>query len=157
MGGRRAAGDLGRGRGAVDNRLHVVDLWRGQKDSSVWIEALCDLVRKWKPIEWAEEGGQIRASLGPFLERRLRERQAWVYRRQFPTRGDKAVRAQSIRGRMAMQGLYLPPGASWRAEFKSELLRFPGGVHDDQVDALGLVGQLLDRMQGPARPEAKPE
>jgi hypothetical protein len=25
-------------------------------------------------------------------------------------------------------------------------MSFPVGVHDDQVDALGLVGQLLDRM-----------
>jgi hypothetical protein len=25
-------------------------------------------------------------------------------------------------------------------------LSFPAGKHDDQVDALGLVGQLLDRM-----------
>jgi predicted phage terminase large subunit-like protein len=129
-----------------------VDLWRGQKDSSVWIEALCDLVLKWKPIEWAEESGQIRASLGPFLERRLRERQAWVYRGAFPSRGDKAVRAQSIRGRMAMQGLHLPPGASWRADFESELLRFPAGVHDDICDALGLVGQLLDHMHAPTAP-----
>ena len=29
----------------------------------------------------------------------------------------------------------------------SELLSFPVGVHDDQADALGLVGQLLDKME----------
>jgi hypothetical protein len=26
------------------------------------------------------------------------------------------------------------------------LLNFPAGKHDDQVDALGLIGQVLDRM-----------
>ena len=36
--------------------------------------------------------------------------------------------------------------AAWYAEFRSELLGFPAGKHDDQVDALGLVGQLLDQM-----------
>ena len=37
------------------------------------------------------------------------------------------------------------------------MLTFPAGKHDDQVDALGLVGQLLDKMtRGTARkPEAK--
>lgn len=133
-----------------DQRMYVLDVWRRQSDSAVWIDAWCDLVKRWKPVEWAEESGQIRASLGPFLERRARERQAWVHRRPFPSRADKAVRAQSIRGRMAMNGLYLPAHASWRADFEAELLRFPAGVHDDQVDALGLIGQLLDHMHAPA-------
>jgi phage terminase large subunit-like protein len=76
----------------------------------------------------------------------MRERRAFVYRESFPTRGDKAVRAQSIRGKMALNGLYVPATASWRNALISELLSFPAGEHDDQVDALGLVGQLLDRM-----------
>jgi hypothetical protein len=29
---------------------------------------------------------------------------------------------------------------------RSELLSFPAGKHDDCVDALGLIGQLLDRI-----------
>src|SRR5262249_35218444 len=31
------------------------------------------------------------------------------------------------------------------ADLKAELLAFPTGKHDDQVDELGLVGQLLDK------------
>jgi hypothetical protein len=31
-------------------------------------------------------------------------------------------------------------------KFFTELLNFPSGRHDDQVDALGLISQLLDRM-----------
>jgi hypothetical protein len=30
-----------------------------------WVEAFCDLALKWKPTSWAEEQGQIRASIGP--------------------------------------------------------------------------------------------
>lgn len=140
-----------------DNRLYVLDIWRKQADSAEWIEAWCDLVLKWKPMEWAEEGGQIKAALGPFLERRAQERKAYTFRRQFPSRHDKSVRAQSIRARMSMQGLHLPSNAGWRSEFESELLRFPTAVHDDQVDALGLIGQLLDHINAPIRPEPKPE
>ena len=129
-----------------DGRMYLLDLWRRQAASDVWVEAFCDLVAKWKPIGWAEEQGQIKSGVGPFLERRMRERKAYVAREQFPTRGDKAVRAQSIRGRMALEGLYVPKQATWYADFRSELLSFPAGKHDDQVDAIGLVGQLLDKM-----------
>jgi predicted phage terminase large subunit-like protein len=128
-------------------RMYVVDLWRRQASSDVWVETFCDLALRWQPREWAEEVGQIRSGVGPFLERRQRDRQAYVFRRQFPTRGDKAVRAQSIRGRMALHGLYLPLHAPWVAEFRRELLTFPAGSHDDQVDALGLIGQLLDHLR----------
>ena len=109
---------------------------------------------EWKPVGWAEEKGQISAGVGPALDRRQRERQAFCFRQQFPTRGDKAVRAQSIRGRMALEGLYVPTGASWYPTFRSELLSFPAGKHDDQVDALGLVGQLLDQMVPGQKPRA---
>jgi predicted phage terminase large subunit-like protein len=127
-------------------RLWLLDLWRAQASSDRWVEAFCDLVLKWKPIGWAEETGQIKSGVGPFLEKRVRERKAYVAREQFPTRGDKAVRAQSIRGRMALEGLYVPSDATWKADLVSEMMSFPVGVHDDQVDALGLVGQLLDKM-----------
>jgi predicted phage terminase large subunit-like protein len=110
-------------------------------------------VLQWKPIGWAEEPGQIKSAVGPFLEQRMRERRAFVAREQFAARGDKAVRAQSIRGRMALDGLYVPAGAPWLADFRSELLVFPHGRHDDQVDAMGLIGQLLDKMVPPAKPK----
>jgi predicted phage terminase large subunit-like protein len=139
-----------------EGRMYLLDLWRKQTASDEWIEAFCDLVTLWKPVGWAEEKGQISAGIGPALDKRQRERKAYVYRQQFPTRGDKAVRAQSIRGRMALEGLYVSTSAAWYAEFKSELLGFHAGKHDDQVDALGLIGQLLDQMvpgQAPKKPE----
>lgn len=141
-----------------EGRMYLLDLWRKQASSDEWIEAFCDLVRDWKPIGWAEETGQIRSGVGPFLDKRQRERKAFVFREQFPTRGDKAVRAQSIRGRMALEGLYVPVAAKWYPDFRSELLSFPAGKNDDQVDALGLVGQLLNKMSvgvKPAESEAK--
>ncbi len=135
-----------------DGHMYLLDLWRKQASSDEWIEAFCSLVRQWKPREWAEEQGQIRAGVGPFLDRMQRERKAWVYRRDFPVRADKAVRAQSIRGRMAIDGLYVPQTAGWLADLRSELLSFPAGKHDDQVDALGLIGQLLDTISSGNKP-----
>lgn len=137
-----------------DGNLYLLDVWRKQASSDVWVDAFCDLVDKWKPIGWAEEQGQIKSGVGPFLSKRQMERRSFVARDQFPTRGDKAVRAQSIRGRIASMGLYIPASAPWRADLMNEALRFPAGVHDDQVDALGLVGQLLDKMMDGPKPKA---
>ena len=92
----------------ADGRMYVVDLYRAQASSDRWVEALCDLVLKWKPLTWAEERGQIAAGVGPFLERRMRERQAFVARESFPSRHDKSVRAQSTEGRSGRGRL--PPG-----------------------------------------------
>jgi predicted phage terminase large subunit-like protein len=128
------------------SRVFLLDLWRQQAASDKWVEALCDLIQKWKPLGWAEEAGQIKSGVGPFLVKRLRERRLYIARKQFPTKGDKSIRAQSIRGRMAMDGLYCPFHEKWFSEFKRELMTFPAGKNDDMVDALGLIGQVLDRM-----------
>ena len=135
-----------------DDKLYLVDLWRGQTSPDVWVEKYCDLVREWRPMSFAEEQGQIRSGVGPFLERRARERGAYSVREQFPTRGDKAVRCASIRGRMAMGGLHVLRSSPWKDDLINELVAFPAGAHDDQVDALGLIGQLLDTMLAGEKP-----
>jgi hypothetical protein len=75
--------------------------------------------------------------------------------RAFPTRGDKSVRAQSIRGRIGLNGLYVPTLKPWWPDVRAELLAFPAGRHDDIVDALGLIGQLLDKMVKGIAPDKK--
>jgi len=41
---------------------------------------------------------------------------------------------------------WCPRNAAWSAELRAELLSFPAGKHDDQVDALALIGQLLENV-----------
>jgi predicted phage terminase large subunit-like protein len=128
------------------NKMYLLDVWRRQTTSDVWIDGLCDLVQKYRPLEWGEETGQIRSGVGPFLEKRMRERRLYVTRTQFASRNDKSVRARSIQGRMALDGLFYPRVAPWVADFLNEVLSFPAAKYDDQVDALSVVGQLIDHM-----------
>ncbi len=137
------------------HRLFVLDLWRKQETPDVWVETFCDLVKQWKPLGWAEESGQIKSAVGPLIHKRLMERQLYIARAQFPSRKDKEMRAQSIRGRMAMNGLWVPAGADWYPDFKNELMVFSNGRYDDQVDALSLIGQVLDKMM-PGEAATKP-
>jgi len=140
-----------------DGNPWLLDLWRQQASSDVWVDAFCDLVRKHKPVGWAEETGQIKSGVGPFLLKRQMEREAYVAREQFATRGDKAIRAQSFRGLIATRGLRIHKDAPFLADLVSEMMSFPVGVHDDQVDMLGLIGQLIDRMSNGSKPKPPPD
>ncbi len=130
----------------TEGDMWLLDVWRGRTTSDVWVEALCSMIGQWKPLEWAEESGQITSAMGPLIARRMHERKTMVYRRRFASKHDKAIRAQAIRGRMAVRGLRVPVHAPWYADFENEILACWAGKHDDQADALGLIGQLLDHI-----------
>ena len=129
-----------------EDNIYVLDLWRGQTNPDQWIEELLNLVDTHKPMMWAEENGQILKSIGPFLEKRMRERRIYCRREQFASASDKPTRSRSIQARAAMKKVYLPNKAPWLADFLSELTMFPAGKHDDQVDSFGLIGRMLDEM-----------
>lgn len=131
-----------------DDNIYLLDIWRQQTESNVWIDVFCDLVKKHKPLNWAEEQGQIKKSIGPYLERAMREKKAYCAREQFPSVADKPTRARSFQARMASGKVYFPLGEPWLADLENEMFSFPAGVHDDQVDALGLIGLMLDKMVG---------
>lgn len=128
------------------DNLYVVDIWRAQAASSVWVETFIDMVGKYKPLKWAEEQGQIIKSLGPFIDKRMRERRIYCHRDQMTSVADKPTRGRAFQARAAMGMVHLPHNAPWVADLTAELLSFPAGKHDDQVDMLSLIGRMLDTM-----------
>src|SRR5262249_41297447 len=78
----------------VDSRIYLLDLWRGQSSTDVWVREWCRLVREWPPLDWAEEKGQITAGVGPFIEQEAR-RAGNRYRRST----DRLTRARRNRAR----------------------------------------------------------
>lgn len=123
--------------------IYIVDLWRDRTPPDVWITVFCEMVKRYRPVKWLEEKGQIIKSVGPFLEQEIRNRKAFCYREQVGSNKDKPTRAQAIRGMFSLGKVYLRAGASWVDDLVSELLAFPSGTHDDQVDALSLIGRML--------------
>lgn len=124
--------------------IYVLDLWRQRTTPDKWAESFCNLVEQWRPMGWAQEKGQITSAVGPFLHRELLDRQLYIPRKDFPTKGDKSIRAQSIRGRMSQGKVFFPRDKPWFSILKHELMSFPAGKNDDICDALGLIGQILD-------------
>jgi hypothetical protein len=47
---------------------------------------------------------------------------------------------------MAMGKVFVPRDEPWTGDLVHEILRFPSGTHDDQVDVLSLFGRMLDDM-----------
>lgn len=129
-----------------DDNLYVLDVWRSQAESHIWVETYIDLIARWKPLKWGQEQGQIIKSLGPFIDKRMRERRVYCAQEPMTSVADKPTRSRSFQARAAMGKVYLPHNAPWVADLMAEMLTFPAGKHDDQVDALGLIGRMLDTM-----------
>ena len=101
-----------------DGTLILLDCWRRQAGTDDGVEAFLDLCKQWKPIGWAAEKGQLANAIEPFLRQRQRERNVPAAMEMFPTKGDKSVRCQSIRGRLALSGMLVPMQAEWWPEVR---------------------------------------
>ena len=123
----------------------------------VAIDRMIDLMLQWQPLCWAQEKGVLDRALGPFLVKRLNERKAYFHTAKFPCTADKMTRAQSILGRISMSKVHFPGHADWWPALQSEMVKFPLGLHDDQVDALSLIGRMLAGMIRGTLPPAPPE
>lgn len=142
---------------ARDGDLYLIDLWREQASSDVWVEALLDLVVQHAPSLWLEEGGPIAKAVAPLLLKRSQEREVFVHRELLSSIHNKEVRARAIQGRFGQGRVHLPRNAEWTPGLVSELLHFPAGKTDDQVDTLGLFGRFIARMRRKPEEETKEE
>ncbi len=133
--------------------LYVLDWWRAQAASNVWIERQCDLIGKYSPLIWFGESGPIRKAIEPFLKRRMTERQTACRLEWLPSIGDKVVRARAFQARASMGNVWLPTDSPWLPDLMSQLMRFPAGKYDDGVDVCSLVGRGLEFARPPQVPK----
>ncbi|MGO3933445.1 terminase large subunit domain-containing protein [Rhodopseudomonas pseudopalustris] len=128
--------------------------WRKQP-TNVVVEAMLDMAQAHKPLLWWAGRDHITKSIGPFLRKRMMERETYINIREVPTIGDKVAGAQAIAGRFAMGKVFWPKGEPWVERAINELLAFPNGLHDEWADVLGLIGR---GMQSQTKPSvAKPK
>jgi predicted phage terminase large subunit-like protein len=64
--------------------------------------------------------------------------------------GDKVMRMSAQSAKIEAGAVHLPRHAPWLDDLKSELLAFPLGLHDDQVDS---ISQALNWL---SRPRSRP-
>jgi predicted phage terminase large subunit-like protein len=144
------------------DNLYVIDLVRFKGDSFTIVESILDVAERWgteprAPYLIGFEDGQIWRAIEPLLKKRMQERLLFPSYEILRPLTDKMARARSLQGRMQQGRVFFPENAPWRADAEHELLRFPGGVHDDIVDALAwatnlVVGKAAPRPVEPQQP-----
>ena len=129
--------------------LYLLDWWRGQSASDVWIERQCDFIAQYSPHIWFGESGPIRKAIEPFLKRRMTERRTPCRLEWLSSIHDKVVRARPFQARAAMGNVFIPQSAPWINDLMSQLMRFPAGKYDDGVDVCSLIGRGLEHARVP--------
>lgn len=149
-----------------EDNMYLIDLWRARTETHIWVESKIDLMERYRPMAWAAPVDQIRRSLGPFISKRMSERKVYCHIEELVEAGaDKVKKARAIQARASMGKLYIPAShgeggytpPAWLADFESEMMMFPLGRNDDQVDAMSVIGRMLDLMATgsmPSRPQA---
>lgn len=139
------------------DNLYVVDIQRGRWDTLQLADKILDVYETWRSTITGIERGQIELALGPILNKRTHERglTAFSYEPLRPGRRDKVARARSIQGRMLQHKVFFRAHCDTTQSLINEMLRFPNGVHDDQVDAMAYTGLLLDEFVRPRAPKPK--
>lgn len=132
------------------DRIFIVDLQRGRWDAYEIVEKVLDTWEVWQAEQVGLEKGQISMSLGPHLETRIAERNLYGFPYSDDSllrtgKSDKQARARSIQGRMRQGRVFFPSEAAFTQDLINEMLRFPSGLHDDQVDALAWIGIMLTK------------
>ncbi len=130
-----------------DNIWLLPDMFWERAGTEVIVEKMIDMMELHKPLVWWGENDHIMKSIGPFLFKRMQERQVYCTVEPVTHGGkDKRTRAQAIRGRMSMGMVRFPTFASWWGDAMDELLKFDRGRHDDLVDAIAHIGRGLGRL-----------
>lgn len=144
--------------GALDwmDNIHIIDMIRMRSNTHYTAEAILDTAQKYKCQLNGIEKGVLELALRPQLEKRMRERRFYPPFAEgdlaLKPITDKIVRARPLQGRMQQGKVIFPANQPWVETVLHELLRFPGGVHDDIVDALAWLARLVMSQAAPKEP-----
>jgi predicted phage terminase large subunit-like protein len=134
--------------------LYVLDIKRFRSDDSIEIvDTMIDYYTQYDADLIGFEDGQIWKTMQAQWEKRCLERRVYPSWEVLKPLTDKKVRAMPLRGRMQLGKVYFPEAAEWLHECRQEMLTFPAGKHDDQVDALAWAVRLTLARAAPTLPK----
>ena len=118
--------------GYRDDNWYLLDVIREQMQFTELTDRVIDWHRHWKADALVIEG----ASIGISLHQVVKKAQLPGLLRAPPPRGSKEDRVAKATVQLRSGNFLLPIMAPWLEALRRELLAFPGGKNDDQVDAL---------------------
>jgi predicted phage terminase large subunit-like protein len=138
--------------------LHVAEIMRFKSgDSLFMVEAILNLCERWYSpnLLLGFEDGQIYRAIEALLKKRMRERGVYPSIMVLKPITDKMARARPLQGRMQQGMVSFNQHGEWYDSLRLEMLRFPAGVHDDQVDSMAWMTQMAIGRQPPHKPRVK--
>jgi predicted phage terminase large subunit-like protein len=137
-----------------DDTLHVADQVRFKSGDALFIvEAILSLSKKWYSPgqQLGFEDGQIYRAIESLLKKRMRELRQYPAIQVLKPITDKLARARPLQGRMQQGRVSFNVTAEWYDGLRLEMLRFPAGAHDDQVDSLSWATQMAIGREPPRK------
>lgn len=137
-----------------DDILHVAEIVRFKSGDAMYIvEAILNLSKKWYSpgMQLGFEDGQIFRAIESLLKKRMRERQFYPAIAVLKPITDKMARARPLQGRMQQGMVSFNDKGEWFDSARQEMLRFPAGAHDDQVDAVSWMTHMAIGHQPPRK------
>jgi len=138
--------------------LHVAEVLRFRSaDAFFIVEAILDMCVRWysPSLILGFEDGQIFRAIEALLKKRMRERSFYPAIEVLKPITDKVARARVLQGRMQQGRVSFNQAGEWYDVVRAEMLRFPAGVHDDCVDSLAWMSQLVVGREPPREPKPK--
>ncbi|WP_052321207.1 phage terminase large subunit [Pseudomonas fluorescens] len=142
-----------------NDNTYVVDIQRGHWGTMELVDKVLEVYKTWRPSITGLERGHIEMTLRPFLDARIREERltSFYIEELNPGKRDKVARARSIQGRMQQGLVFFRKNCNATAALVAEMMRFPNGLHDDGVDAMSWIGQMLSLLVRPRESKAPPK
>ncbi len=126
------------------DNIYVVDIQRGRWRTLEIVEKMIEVQKVWQSKIVGIERGHILMTMGPILEKRIRETKTMMPIEELkPGRQDKIARARPIQARMQQGRVFFRRHCDATLALQAEMMRFPNGTHDDMVDSAAWLGQLL--------------
>jgi predicted phage terminase large subunit-like protein len=140
-----------------DDNAHVMEVVRFRSGDQLKIaNEMLDMYDRYPNVMLlGAEDGQIWRGVKGHLEKRMRERRLTPVVEELKPLTDKLVRCLPLQGRMKQRKVTFPRSGGWVGDLQKEFLRFPAGMHDDQVDALSWCTRLFLSRAAPRRPAYK--
>lgn len=120
-----------------DRKIFLLEVLREKFDSAEHINFVHNIFSKWHPILIGIESVQYQVSLVQ------QARRLGIPIKELRPDKDKVARSLAIATYVENGLVYLNQRASWLEDFLAELVEFPNGKHDDQVDAFAYIAQII--------------
>ena len=113
------------------NNVYVLDVIRKRIEAPDIVKLLEQVNEKWNPVSIGVESAGFQLALIQIIRR-----QTTLPIVKLKADKDKLSRALPLSAKMEAGMVFFPNDALWYSDLEKELLVFPSGDHDDQVDSL---------------------